>query len=150
MNNELPDHVKEDIQADAAKYRDKWTIWKCCLYASLLTTNTLLIGASQFICDTHTTLGKSSASIISIACLISTTCIIRLILIYVELYDVMGFIPEINTLQDAQKEKNRQEEHEQRNKYTPIVRKRMDSIALFLRLADFYLLTVFSIFIKHH
>ncbi|MDZ8116993.1 hypothetical protein [Pontiella agarivorans] len=147
MNNELPDHVKENIQADAANYRDKWTIWKCSLYASLLTTNTLLIGASQLICDTQTTAGKNFATIIAIACLISTSCIIRLILIYIDLYDVMGFIPVIKTFDDAHREKNRQEEHDRRNKYTPAIRKRMDRIALFLSLGGLYLLAYYAIFI---
>lgn len=87
MNDNL---WREGLAKDADRYRDKWGIWKSAYYAGTLTVSGVLIAIAPQLPREHC-LMHYLTKILLLLSVISCACVIWNMLLFIRLYDALGF-----------------------------------------------------------
>lgn len=84
------DSWREDLLQDANRYRDKWSIWKAAYYAGVLTVCGFFVATAPLVVKAHP-LMPILTKFVSACALMACACVIWNMLIFIRLYDLLGF-----------------------------------------------------------
>lgn len=87
MNDNL---WREELIKDSDRYRDKWAIWKSAYYAATMTVSGVLIAIAPQLPREHY-LMHYITKILLLLSVISFTCVICNMLLFIRLYEELGF-----------------------------------------------------------
>ncbi|MCX6131329.1 MAG: hypothetical protein NTX25_19995 [Proteobacteria bacterium] len=87
MNDNL---WREELIKDSDRYRDKWAIWKSAYYAGTLTVSGVLIAIAPQL-PRENCLMHYVTKILLLLSVISCACVISNMLLFIRLYEALGF-----------------------------------------------------------
>jgi hypothetical protein len=84
------DSWREELMRDSDRYRDKWAVWKSAYYAGTLTVCGVFIAIAPLLPREHCLMPYLTKLLLLLS-VISCACVIWNILLFIRLYDALGF-----------------------------------------------------------